>query len=265
MKTILLCSLALLGLASPLHAQIGEYRNELAIGVNGGVSMSSVSFLPEVPQGQLIGPTVGLTVRYTGEKYFNSICTVVAEVNYARMGWKERIWDGDDQPVINQATGLAEDYQRQLGYLQVPFFARLGWGRERRGLQGYFQVGPQVAYMLSEKTKANFDLDHPNYYGRISNISGPDIEVDGTVYHYSNMYHMAVENKFDYGIAAGAGLELSVPRVGHFLVEGRFYYGLGNIYGNTKRDYFAKSNFQNIVIKASYLFDVVKSRNDKIK
>ena len=49
------------------------------------------------------------------------------------------------------------------------------------------------------------------------------------------------------------------------MVEGRYYFGLGNIYGNSKRDFFSKSNIQNIVIKASYLFDLVKSKNPKIK
>ena len=68
-----------------------------------------------------------------------------------------------------------------------------------------------------------------------------------------------------YGITGGIGLEYSRPNVGHFMLEARYYYGLGNIYGNTKRDYFGRSNFSNIVIKASYLFDIAKTKNDKIK
>lgn len=237
-------------------AQIGEYRNEFAMGVNGGVSLSSVSFVPTVPQDQLVGKTAGLTLRYTGEKYFKSICAVVAEVNYTQMGWKERIWDRYDQPVINSETGVAEKYSRIVDYIQVPLFARLGCGRERRGFQAYFQVGPQLGYYLNEKTEANFDLDRPNLTDRVSLISRPD---------YSNMYHMEIENKFDYGIAAGLGLEFSHRHLGHFMVEGRYYYGLGNIYGNSKRDYFAKSNYQGIVIKATYLFDLLKSKNSDIK
>lgn len=239
-----------------VSAQVGEYRNELAVGVNGGLTMSSVSFVHEVPQNQLLGKTFGLTIRYTGEKYFKSICAVVAEVNYSQIGWDERIWDINDEPVVNSETGLAEEYSRVIDYIQVPVFARLGWGRERRGFQAYFQVGPQIGFYLSEKTKANFDIDHPNMSQRVSVISGPN---------YSNMYHMPVENKFDYGIAGALGLEFTAPKVGHFMLEGRYYFGLGNIYGNSKRDFFSKSNIQNIVIKASYLFDIVKSKNPKIK
>ena len=73
---------------------------------------------------------------------------------------------------------------------------------------------------------------------------------------------MLVENKFDYGIAGGLGMEYSVPRVGHFMIEGRYYYGLGNIYGDSKKDYFGKSNFGNIIVKLTYLFDIIKTKNN---
>ena len=253
-KVVLLIVAACVGLNA--KAQIGEYRNEFAVGVNGGVSLSSVSFVPGVPQSKLMGKTMGLTLRYTGEKYFKSICAVVAEVDYTQMGWQERIWDKYDHPVINGETGLAEEYARIVDYIQVPIFARLGWGRERNGFQAYFQAGPQFGYYLSERTEANFDLDHPNVADRVSLISRPD---------YSNMYHMPIENTLDYGIAAGLGVEFSHRHLGHLMLEGRFYYGLGNIYGNSKRDYFAKSNYQTIIIKATYLFDLVKSKNSKIR
>jgi hypothetical protein len=71
---------------------------------------------------------------------------------------------------------------------------------------------------------------------------------------------MAVEKKFDYGIAAGLGAEYSIPGAGHLLLEARYYYGLGNIYGDTKRDFFGSSNYGNIVVKLSYLFDITKTK-----
>jgi hypothetical protein len=71
---------------------------------------------------------------------------------------------------------------------------------------------------------------------------------------------MAVENKFDYGITAGLGVEFSTPHMGHFILEGRYYYGLGNIYGDTKKDYFASSNMSSIMVKLTWLFDIVKTK-----
>ncbi len=234
-----------------MRAQVGEYRTDFAIGVNGGYVLSNVGFTPDVPQNMLGGMTAGVTFRYTCEKYFKSICAIVAEVNIAQVGWKEKILGLENQPLYYEGDATALHYERKMTYLQIPLFARLGWGRERKGLQGFFQVGPQLGIFLSESTNTNLVDGAEPTEQRSSNI----VEQES----------MPVEKKFDYGIAGGAGIEFSVPKVGHFMLEGRYYYGLGNIYGNSKSDYFGKSNFGQIVIKATYLFDIVKTKNDKIK
>ena len=234
-----------------VSAQIGEYRSEFAIGGGAGIVLSNVGFMPEVPQKMHEGRIGGLSFRYTSEKYFNSICAVVAEVNYAQIGWKEDIMTRDDAPVINSVTGQPEQFERMLNYIQVPVLARLGWGRERRGFQAFFQLGPQFGYYLNSKTTTNFNLATRNATDRTSKIIAQD--------------SMSVQRPFDYGITAGLGLEFSHPKVGHFLLEGRYYYGLGDIYNNSKRDYFGRSNFSNIVVKLSYLFDIKKTNNPKIK
>lgn len=234
-------------------AQIGEHRSELSIGVNGGYVMSSVGFTPEIPQKMLGGATAGLTVRYTCEKYFNSICALVGEVNFTQMGWKEDILTVEDLPVINPSTGMPEEFQRQLTYVQVPMFARLGWGRECKGFQFFFQLGPQVGFFLNDKATSNFKYEERNTTDR---IGAQRDAVQDT---------LAIKNKFDYGIAGGLGVEYSHPRLGHFLLEGRYYYGLGDMFGNSKRDYFGRSNNNAIVIKLTYLFDIMKSNNSKIK
>lgn len=236
----------LLMLSLPLHAQIGDHRNDLSVGVNAGYIMSNVGFTPKVTQDSHTGMTFGLSMRYTCEKYFTTICSIAAELNYARIGWKERLLTASDQPVVNAVTGLPESYQRDINYIQLPIFAHLSWGREKKGMQFFFKAGPQFGYMLGESTKTNFNFADRNTADRSNQTCAQDT--------------MAVENKFDYGIAAGLGVEYSIPRVGHFLLEGRYYYGLGNIYGDSKRDYFAKSNHSNIVIKLTYLFDITRSK-----
>lgn len=233
--------------ATVASAQIGQHRNDFSIGVNGGYTLSNVGFTPKVTQSLLGGTTAGLSWRYVCEKYFSTICSIYGEVNYTQMGWKERILTTDNQPVINAVSGLPEQYSRTLNYLQVPVFAHLAWGKEHSGMQFFFQLGPQFGYLLSEKTTTNFNFKDRNTADRLNVVCAQDT--------------MAVENKFDYGIAAGAGVELSVRRVGHFLLEGRYYYGLGNIYGDSKRDYFSKSNNSSIVVKLTYLFDVVRTKH----
>ena len=229
-----------------MTAQIGEHRNDLAIGFNGGLNMSSVSFTPKVSQAKLNGITGGLSVRYVCEKYFSTVCSLYGEINYSQMGWKEDIVDVNDMPVINTATGLPEQYSRTVNYIQVPLMAHLAWGREQKGFAFFVNLGPQFGIYMSESTKTNFDFSDRNAADRVNPVCAQDT--------------MAVENKFDYGIAAGAGIEFSHPKVGHFLVEGRYYYGLGNIYGDSKRDYFGSSNFGTITVKLAYLFDIVRTR-----
>ncbi len=243
----ILCIISLLMLF-PLSslAQVGEHRNDLAIGVNGGYMLSNVGFVPKVNQTFHGGYTGGLSLRYVCEKYFNSICSIYAELNYAQMGWKEDILDREDQPVINEETQQAESFSRTLNYVQLPIFARLGWGREQKGVQFFFQAGPQLGYYLSDKVTKNFELDKRNSWKRANDEVHQDT--------------MAVENKLDYGIAAGIGMEYSFPKLGHFMLETRYYYGLGNIYKDTKRDYFGKSNNSSIIVKLTYLFDLKKTK-----
>ena len=246
MKKYLTLIVLFLTLPIAVSAQIGEHRNDLTIGVTGGYVMSNVRFTPKVPQGYHGGMTGGLAFRYVCEKYFKTIASVYAELNYSQLGWKEDILDRDNQPVINGETGWAEAYSRTINYIQVPVMAHLAWGREYKGLSFFLNLGPQFGIYMSESTKSNFDFDKRNTTDRASLVVAQDT--------------MAVENKFDYGIAVGLGAEYSIPKAGHILLEGRYYYGLGNLYGDTKRDFFGSSNFGNIVIKLTYLFDITKTK-----
>ena len=264
-----ICALCIVycALCTRVFAQVGEYRTDFAVGVNGGYVMSNIAFVPTVPQSQLGGMTAGVSLRYTCEKYFNSICAIVGEVNYSQIGWKENILDFYDQPVpkFDDPTQMLS-YSRKMNYVQIPVFARLGWGRERKGFQFFFQIGPQLGICMNDKAVTNFDVRQTEYNPGPADSPNPDYKYkSGRVSDVVAQDTMAIENKFDYGIAGGLGLEFSHRRLGHFLVEGRYYYGLGNIYGSTKRDYFARSNFGNIVIKFTYLFDIIRTKNDKIK
>ena len=223
-------------------AQIGEHRDDLAVGGGAGVVFSSVGFKPKVSQGMHLGATFGVAGRYVCEKYYTMICSVVGEVNFASVGWKENIRDKRDNKVVNAVSGKPEEYSRTISYIQVPVFAHLAWGHELSGYNFFFQAGPQVGFYLGESTSKNFDLDNINMTDRSNKVV--------------RQYEMDVEKTFDYGIAGGLGVEYSRPGLGHFLLEGRYYYGLGNIYGASKRDYFGISNFSNISIKLTYLFDL---------
>lgn len=243
MQKAIIAGLAAMLLA-PLvaKAQIGEHRSRFSIGGSGGYVLSNVSFDPSVSQGYHGGPTFGFSWRYTSEKYFSTICSIAGEVNFTSAGWKEDITDAQDQPVAGDG-GSAEQYSRTINYIQIPVMAHLAWGKETKGLNFFVNAGPQLGIYLSESTSKNYSQPNLSAEGGRSN----------TVVEQESM---PVEKKIDYGIAAGLGLEYSTASRHHFQLEARYYYGLGNIYGSSKRDYFGKSNFGQIAIKASYLFDL---------
>lgn len=252
-KKIGITALLLLSSSLSIQAQIGEHRNDFSIGGNAGYVMSTIGFSPDVPQNNHGGMTFGFSYRYVCEKYFKTICSIYGEVNYAQVGWKEKILDIDNNPVIISANGEPMAYQRTINYIQLPIFAHLAWGRETKGLNMFLNLGPQFGIYMSESTKTNFNpFDMPDTdNSRVNTVVAQD--------------SMSVENKFDYGIAVGLGAEYSIPKVGHFLAEARYYYGLGNIYGSSKRDYFAKSNYGQIVLKITYLFDITRTKGVKRK
>lgn len=212
------------------NAQVSIPRHDLSLGVNGGYILNKVSFVPKINQKFYSAPSFGVTFRYTSERYYGLICAFQAEFNYAGSGWKEEIYNSKHEL-------LPDKYSRQLQYFQLPVLASLGVGQIDRGAKGYLIAGPQIGYLLSEKEKMSEEWTLSD---RMSSIE---------------QYGRAVENKFEYGITAGLGCELST-RAGHFLIEGRYYMALSNLFGSSKSDPFPRSNNGTIVAKVTYLFDV---------
>ncbi len=228
LKTIISAALLAAAVcAAPAHAQVGEQRHVFSIGVNGGINLNSVSFSPSVRQKNLSGMTGGITARYISERYFKMICGAQVEVNFSQHGWDEFY---EDYPELQ--------YTRKMSYVEIPFLAHLAFGKERRGMQFFLHAGPQIGFFLG---------DSHTQGGNWDGYSGITVE----------QHEKAVENKFDYGIAGGAGLELRTG-IGNFLLEGRYYYGLSDFYHSTKKDYFSRSAHGVIAVKVSFLFDLKK-------
>lgn len=227
-RLLLLASLFLLAGTTTTLAQVGDQRHNLAVGINGGMNMASVSLTPTVKQAQLGGINGGLTARYISEKLFKMICGLQVELNYAQRGWDEHYID---YPELC--------YTRKMNYLEMPFLAHLAFGRDR-GMQFFIHAGPQIGFLLSDSESIAGDWE-----GTLSDGANLVTEQHGK----------AIDNKFDYGIAAGLGVELRT-KIGHFLLEGRYYYGLSDFYNSTKRDYFARSAHNVMTVKLAYLFDL---------
>ena len=222
MKKIALTILVLLSFICA-KAQVEEPRSRFELGVSGGMNINNMEFQPSIRQKFLNGWGGGLNLRYTSEKYFSMICATQLEVNFSQRGWEE---DFDD--------GTNNSYSRVMNYVEIPVFAHLSWGKEERGFQFFLNLGPQFGFLLNDK----------EYY------TG-DWKIEERPVSLQPIYGKKIEHNFDYGIAGGLGVEWKT-RAGNFFIEGRYYYALGDIFGNSKTDDFGRSANLTIYARLGY-------------
>lgn len=185
-----------------------HFSGAFSIGAKGGVSLSQTTFSPSVPQKFHSGPMAGIMFRYIEENHFG----LIGEVNFEQRGWKENF---EEAPY---------SYSRDLSYIQIPLLAHIYFGSEKAKF--FFNAGPEIGFMIAEKTNSNFDINN------FSSLEGFPSENRNT-----EQFAMPIKHKVDYGISAGIGAEWAINRKNSILIEGRFYYGLNNIFGANKKIY----------------------------
>ena len=202
-------------------------NHNVTIGAKGGVTLSKVNFQPSVPQKMLMGMAVGCSVRYIEENHFG----LIAELNLEQRGWNEDF--------KNMNSDYNYSYKRTLTYLQLPLLTHIYFGSDKARF--FVNAGPEIGVMIGSKTSANFDYANAGSMADFQNS-----------YRKIEQFTLPVDHKFDYGISAGLGMEVNfAPR--HALnLEGRFYYGLNDIFKNHKTDPFQGSSSMSIMITLGY-------------
>lgn len=202
-----------------------HYKPHLSVGLKGGMTLSEMAFSPSVKQTWNDGTTGAVTFRYTEEKLFG----LIAEFGWAQRGWKE---DFEDAPCR---------YSRSLTYLQLPFLTHIYFGSPR--FKCFVNLGPEFSYLISDKITANFDYHDP-------------LNAEGfpTKARMTEQMTTDVKNKFDYGITGGIGIEFYISPRNSMTLEGRYYFGLGNIFPAAKADTFSASRNTSIEITLGYNF-----------
>lgn len=226
MKRAISLIFATLLIVGSLHAQ-RQYEPNFALGVKGGATLGLMSFSPAPKQTFNPGVTFGVVARYMEENHFG----LIAEVNLTQRGWRENF---EGQPF---------NYSRTLTYIQIPLMTHIFFGNQY--VKGFFNLGPEFGYMLGSKINADFD------YTNIATV--PNFPSRNRV---TEQMAMEVKNRFDYGIAAGVGIEFVVAKRHPIFLEGRYYFGLGNIFPATKRDYFSASRTMAIEATIGYMFKI---------
>lgn len=228
-KSILLLVSILFTLA--VSSQDNKFKSEWNVGVGFGPTFSSVDF--EMPRSterlrtkstqQFFG---GIAVRYLSEKNLG----MIVELNYSQQGWEQ------DFRVKDNPSYAGFTHKHKLNYLELPILTHIYFGRKVRFV---FNLGPKIGFLLSDSEEMSQELKD-----KLSSGEFPA----GLV---TDQYYRMAERKIDYGLMAGMGLEFRTG-IGSFMLEGRYTFGLGDIYSNSKADYFSRSANRVISAKLTY-------------
>jgi len=216
---------AALSVAFSTSAQT-HYEGNIFLGAKGGLSMSRVQFNPSVKQSMALGAVAGLTFRYIEENHFG----IIGELNFEQRGWKENFEDGGNY-----------SYSRTLNYIQIPVLAHIYFGSSRAHF--FINAGPEVGFMLGDSTSANFDP------AQVQSLPGFPIQGRQTA-----QLTAEASGTVDFGISGGLGVEYFLNSRHSINLEGRFYYGLGNIMKCGRTQVFSSANSMQVMVTLGYSF-----------
>ena len=218
--------ISLVSLLIPDMSAQTHYSSNVAIGGKAGVDFSRIFFNPSVKQKMDMGMNAGVMVRYIEENHFG----LIGELNFAQRGWAENF---EEAPY---------NYSRKLDYIDLCFLAHIFFGRRARF---FFNAGPQVGYYLGEHITANFNPEDIAHLPDFPNVNRINYQLTEPI-----------TIKVDYGISAGMGCEFNINRRNSISLEGRFYFGLANIFSTKRGDNFNASNQMTVSASIGYWFRV---------
>lgn len=209
-----------------LFAQREIFKGEFYLGAGAGASAVSVDFLPVVPQTLKTSVLGGIAAKYISQNHLG----IVVEANYTQRGWEEEYEPG---------SGFS--YNRILNYFEIPFMTHIYFGNKTRFI---FNAGPQISILLSDKSEMSQALAEDLEARRKAN---PEAKIG---FQYNTISEM---QRVDYGLIGGLGLEFQTG-IGNFNLEGRYYFGLGDIFTSRRSDnvYFGRSAHRLIEGKLTY-------------
>lgn len=210
-----------------LMAQPRLDKPEIFLGAHGGVKASTMLFSPSVKQLDILHspltPNGGLVFRYAEHK----VCALQVECNYMQNGWAE---------VYGTEASNQTIYTRKLHYIQVPFLMHLGFGR--KGFRGFFNLGPQIGFCVADQS----------YWSNTNALQQDQLQ------------HQPIDNKFDWGAAAGLGCYYKSQKAGVFQLEARFHFSLGGAFDVGQLEHFKMANPMGISLNLGYLWEFKKNK-----
>ncbi len=208
---------------------------EIHLGVVGGANLSEYTFHPTITQRFTGSYTMGVAARYIEEEYFG----LQMELLLTERGYAD-LWEPNPEEWL---------FERKLLYVELPVMAHVYFNLGKRN-QVAIDLGPKLAWFLSDRTNSNL----PENYGQ-----------SGTSYGNQTLHHeLPIEKKFDYGLQFGLGYEFNINQRLSAQLTGRYYFGLGNLWPDSKADHFEQSSNGSIQISLGvWWHHVIKGKKMK--
>lgn len=186
------------------------FAQGISIGPVAGVTYSTIKGLagdsPDLKEKYIIGTQFGAAVNIGISEMFS----IQPEFFFAQQGG---VVESDGKPIKTTIKN---------NFVNVPVLAKISFGKED-GVKIFAVAGPYGGYWLSSRVKQ---------------------EVDGIIQDGEVTFNSTENNRFDYGVAFGAGLGFPVGP-GSLNLDLRYNYGLADL---EKAD---NSEFNNRVASAS--------------
>lgn len=225
---IIAATLILFGVSVSGYGQSNTVKPEWNFGVAFGPTYSSISFTPtdrnlSLPTKSSLRYHGGISARYIRDNHVG----IQAELNYSQLGW--------EQDFSDNAGGYMHNHQ--LNYLELPLLTHIYIGNKTRFI---INLGPKISYLISESETMNDALR--------TALGNGTLDAGLATAQYNNN----IDTKFDYSLIGGLGVEFRTD-IGTFSIEGRYSFGLGDIYNNSKKDGdFVRSANRSAYVRATY-------------
>lgn len=208
---------------------------ELHFGVMGGANISQYTFHPRVSQRYTGSYTMGVGARYIEETFFG----LQAELLLTERGFADLYEPNPDEWV----------FERKLLYVELPIMAHVYFPMGKHN-EVSIDLGPKLAWFLTDRVNSNL----PENYGQA-----------GLTYGNVYLHHeLPITEKFDYGLQFGLGYEFKINQKLSVQLTGRYYFGLANLWPDSKADDFeqaSNSSFQ--ISMAVWWHQIIKGKKNK--
>lgn len=123
-------------------------------------------------------------------------------------------------------TTTAGKTEHNLHYIELPILMHLNVGSDK--CRWFFDFGPQIGYCVYDESKS-------------------------------------IDKRFDWGLAAGTGVEFQTRKAGMYWLGIRYDFSLGGVYGTSVTDSHSMASPMDLSINLGWIMPVRQSRKVKIE